>query len=62
MNKLFMLPIQIMSSTLSLCLNLCLTIIGISVAILVLLCGAGLALTAFFLICIPLAILALVFI
>jgi len=62
MNKLFMLPIQIMSSTLSLCLNLCPTIIGIPVAILVLLCGAGLALTAFFLICIPLAILALVFI
>ena len=53
MNKLFMLPVQIMSVTLPLVLNLCLTIIGIPVAILVLLCGAGLALTAFFLICIP---------
>jgi len=62
MGKLFMLPVQIMAGTLSLCLNLCLTIIGIPVAILVLLCGAGLALTAFFLICIPLALLMLVFI
>lgn len=62
MGKLFMLPVQIMSVTLPLVLNLCLTIIGIPVAILVLLCGAGLALTAFFLICIPLASVALIFI
>jgi len=62
MGKLFMIPVQIMSITMSLVLNLCLTIIGIPVAILVLLCGAGLALTAFFLICIPLGLLMLVFI
>jgi hypothetical protein len=54
MKKLLWLPLNIISGTLALASFLALTIIGIPAAILVLICGLGLALVAFVMILFPL--------
>ena len=54
---LLSIPVSLFVGTLNLAVQLCFSIIGIPIAILVLLCGTGLALAALMLVLLPIGIL-----
>ena len=55
--KLLSIPASIFVGTLNLTVQLCLSLIGIPIAVLVLLCGTGLAITALVMVLLPICIL-----